>query len=59
MDEVLQKLCVFFGWFRELQMLVCYVWVVFEDCFLLVWNDVLDERVDVLRVILFQVMFGV
>jgi integrase len=51
MDEALQKLRAFFGWSRESQMPVRYARAVFEDRLSSVWNDVLDDRIAVLRAI--------
>lgn len=51
MDEALQKLRAFFGWSRDSQMPVRYARAVFEDRLSSVWNDALDDRIEVLRAI--------
>lgn len=49
MEEALQKLRSFFGWSRESQMPVRYARAVFENRLSSVWNDVMDDRTEVLR----------
>lgn len=49
MDEALQKMRTFFGWSRSSDMPRKYGRAVFENRLATVWNDVFDNRVEILR----------
>ncbi|AST27417.1 tyrosine-type recombinase/integrase [Ralstonia pseudosolanacearum] len=49
MDEALQKMRTFFGWSHTSDQPANYARAVFEDRLAVVWNNVFDDRVAVLR----------